>query len=128
METPTVVAVVPDRETVGELKVQVTEVDVQESVTTPLKPFVGRSETLMLPGCAALTVRVVAVEENVKFGDPAAGCATPMEPKRPSASLLIPAAKYKVLESPTVPPCPKNISHRPGFAIAVPAAVLNEPA
>lgn len=73
MDTPTVVALVPDSETVWESKAQATVVDVQERVTTPLKPFVGVSETVMLPGDAALTVRFEAVAERVKLGAPAAG-------------------------------------------------------
>ena len=41
-----------------------------------------------------------------------------IEPKRPSASSLIPAQKKRVLVSPARPPFPKATPHRPLFVIA----------
>jgi hypothetical protein len=89
------------------LKVQVTEVGVQEKVTRPLNPFVGASESVTLPAvCPAATLTVFAEAWRVKLPAAAAGGATAIEPKRPPFSPSIPAAKYSVLGSPNVVVCP----------------------
>ena len=97
----------------------------QESETAPLNPFCDPSERVTVPGWLALTLNVLADDVKVKSPPPVAG-ATAMEPKRPSFSPLMPAAKYSVLGSPT-PLLPKTISHKPELAIGFPEASCTWP-
>src|SRR5437868_8300127 len=50
-----------------------------------------------------------------------------IEPKRPSASSLIPAAKNNVLTSPPLPPLPKRRPHRPSFWIGALVSLFSWP-
>src|ERR1700751_5821347 len=131
MATATVVVPGPDSVTDDGLKVQATEAGEQEKVTGPLNRFVAASDSVSFPTPPPVTLRVVEDACKLKLPTPFVGGVTATEPKRPPFSPLIPAAKYRVLASPNVVVCPlfcpKNISHRPGFAIGVPALVFNEP-
>src|SRR5271170_4879934 len=131
MVTATCVAPGPVSVTVAGLKVQATVAGEQEKVTGPLNPFAAVSDSIRLPAAPPVTLRAVEDACKLKLRTPVAGGATATEPKRPPFSPLIPAAKYRVLGSPNVVVCPlfcpKNISHRPGFAIGVPAPVFSEP-
>jgi len=131
MATATCVVPEPASVTVGGLKVQATVAGEQEKVTGPLNPFVAASDSIRFAAPPPVTLRALEDACKLKLPAPVAGGAIATEPKRPPFSPLIPAAKYRVLGSPNVVVCPlffpKNISHRPGFAIGVPALVFNEP-
>ncbi len=96
----------------------------QANVTGALKPINVFTLTTTVAVCPAVTETVVGAATSAKSppGEPAE--AGEIAPKSPLLSPLGPALKYNVLGSP-VPFCPKIISQRPGFAIALPLAFLS---
>jgi len=123
------VGVVPDTVTVSGSHMSPVGRPEQVKVTGPLKPFEPVSVRPSVPVCPPVTVKLLDGALKAKLGAPATG-ATVMEAKRPLCSVVPPDTKYSVLVSPNAPPCPKNISHSPGFAMLVavaPEVLCSEP-
>lgn len=103
MLTLTLDAVLPDNVTVDGVKLQLSPEGSpeHEKDTGPLKPLLPVRDIDSVPLCPLVIAIDLDGDVKLKSGEPVDGVATAIEPKRPSFSPLMPAAKYSVFGSPT---------------------------